>query len=124
MIKKIFPFLLVALFCASAQATEDDDHQLIQRSTRGNIGTTQEEMGVQSGKRFGYTNPSLYEKEKNLRGCCGAVRVPTLKYYDLLEKDRDYSQKSTFVFYRDLIEEIANRTLFGIPYWFFGTKVL
>jgi Ni/Co efflux regulator RcnB len=124
MMKKILLCLLVTLCCVSAQAGQDDENQLIQRSAHNNTKTTREEMGIQGGRRFGYTNATLYEKEKNLRGCCGSVRVPTLKYYDLLEKDRDYSKKSTFVFYRDFIEEIANRTLFGIPYWFFGTKVL
>lgn len=64
------------------------------------------------------------DADKKVKVCCSLTNVKTLKSYGMLEQDRDYSKKSTFVLYRDLTEEVLNRTIFGLLYWPFGIKVL
>ncbi len=67
----------------------------------------------------------LYEGEEEMTFCCCCnVSIEWVKAQDMLEPNRDYSRKSSWVLYRDFSEEILNRTLFGIFYWGFGKKVL
>ena len=63
-------------------------------------------------------NVVLYqgEQEKTLF----KIRISTLKNWDLLEPSRDYSKKSTWVCYRDLVEDLIN----WIPVRVFGRRIL